>query len=77
MTTLYTKPNCGQCLATHRLMDTQGIEHQTIDITQDAEALAAFKAQGFMSAPVVVSPIGTWAGFRPDRIAELAESQVA
>lgn len=73
MVTVYTKPACTQCNATYRTLDKKGIEYQSVDITEDADALERLKALGFGSAPVVESAFGTWAGFKPDKIEELAE----
>lgn len=73
MVTVYTKPACQQCNATYRALDKKGIAYQSVDITQDADAYERFKGMGFGSAPVVEAPTETWAGFRPDKIDELAE----
>lgn len=71
MVTVYTKPSCVQCTATYRALDKNGIAYQSVDISQDAEALERLKSLGHMGAPVVESPIGDWAGFQPDKITEL------
>lgn len=33
--TIYTKPACMQCNATHRALDKAGIDYTTVDITED------------------------------------------
>jgi glutaredoxin-like protein NrdH len=71
MVKLYSKPACMQCDATKFSFQDKGIEYQEIDLTQDPEALKRFKAQGFSSAPIVVTPDETWSGFRPEKIAAL------
>lgn len=71
MVTVYTKPSCVQCTATYRALDKNGIAYKSVDISQDEEAVERLKALGHMGAPVVDSPIGSWAGFRPDKIEEL------
>lgn len=71
MVTVYTKPSCVQCTATYRALDKAGIAYNSVDISQDADALERLKALGHMGAPVVESPVGDWAGFQPDRITEL------
>ena len=53
--TVYTKPACVQCNATYRALDKKGITYQSVDISQDAEALERLKALGYMQAPVVVT----------------------
>ena len=72
MTTVYTKPACVQCDMTKRYMDKNGIPYTTVDITQDPEALEMILGMGFSSAPVVISEVGSWAGFQPDKINLLA-----
>jgi glutaredoxin-like protein NrdH len=71
--TVYTKPRCVQCNATYRALDKNGIAYESVDITEDTEAYESLVARGHQAAPVVVSPIGEWAGFLPDKITELAE----
>ena len=70
--TVYTKPACVQCNATYRALDKKGITYQSVDISQDADALERLKALGYMQAPVVVTEQDHWSGFRPDKIEELA-----
>ena len=75
--TVYTKPMCVQCDATKRALNKAGLEYTLVDITEDAAALSHVKSLGFMQAPVVVTETDSWSGFRPDKIAELAESAAA
>jgi glutaredoxin-like protein NrdH len=70
--TVYTKPACVQCNATYRALDKKGITYQSVDISQDADALERLKTLGYMQAPVVVTEQDHWSGFRPDKIEELA-----
>ena len=72
--TVYTKPACVQCNATYRALDKKGITYQSVDISQDADALERLKALGYMQAPVVVTDQDLWSGFRPDKIEELAQA---
>jgi glutaredoxin-like protein NrdH len=74
--TVYTKPACVQCNATYRALDKKGIAYQSVDISQDAEALERLKSLGYMQAPVVVTDQDHWSGFRPDKIEELAQAAV-
>lgn len=71
--TVYTKPACVQCNATYRALDKKGIAYQSVDMSQDAEALERVRAMGYMQAPVVVTDGDHWSGFRPDKIEELAQ----
>jgi glutaredoxin-like protein NrdH len=70
--TVYTKPSCPQCNATHRALDKQVIDYDVVDITADSEARDYVMALGYLHLPVVVAGSDHWAGFRPDRIAGLA-----
>ncbi|EEJ53181.1 glutaredoxin [Mobiluncus mulieris 28-1] len=69
---VYTKPNCVQCNATKRTMDKHGLDYDTVDLTQDINALNRVKELGFSQAPVVVAGEDAWSGFRPDKIKELS-----
>lgn len=69
--TVYTKPDCQQCVATKRALTDAGIPFETDDITKP-ENLTAALALGYTSAPVVIAGDQGWAGFRPDLITELA-----
>ena len=70
--TVYSKPACVQCKATFRALETKGIAYETVDISQDAEALERVRALGYMQAPVVIAGHAHWSGFRPDKIEDLA-----
>lgn len=71
MITVYSKPNCPQCIATYRKLKALGLPHNSIDVTEDANSLAFIRALGYQQAPVVVVREGAaikehWSGFRPD-----------
>lgn len=70
--TVYNKPACVQCTMTYRALDKQGIEYRTVDITEDAQALAQIKELGYLQAPVVIAGEDHWSGFQPDKINALA-----
>ena len=70
--TVYTKPACVQCKATFRALETRGIAYETVDISQDAEALERVRVLGHLQAPVVIAGDAHWSGFRPDQIEDLA-----
>lgn len=72
--TVYTKPACVQCNATYRALDKKGITYQSVDLSQDPEALERVRALGYLQAPVVVTEQDHWSGFRPDKIEELASA---
>lgn len=73
--TVYTKPNCPQCTMTKKQLDKLGIDHDTVDVTQDPDAHAYVSGLGYSSAPVVVVNDGEshWSGFRPDHLRGLIE----
>lgn len=66
--TVYTKPSCVQCTATYRALDSQGIEYEIVDLSEDPAALETVKELGYRQAPVVVTGNEHWSGFRPDKI---------
>ena len=72
MTIVYTKDNCVQCDMTKRLMDKLGIEYDVVNISQNPEALDKLIELGYRAAPVVITENDSWAGFNPDKIADLA-----
>ena len=72
MVTVYTKPNCVQCDMSKRLLDKIGVEYNTVDIVENPAELDKLIEMGYRAAPVVVTEDGSWAGFQPDKIAELA-----
>ena len=71
--TVYTKPNCSQCVATKMILDHAGVEYRTIDITEDSTAHRYITGDlGYSQAPVVVIDDNThWSGFRKDRLQNL------
>lgn len=76
MITVYTKPACVQCNATHKALDKQGIEYNLVDITEVPEARDYVMSLGYLQAPVVVAGEDHWSGFRPDRIKALANQDL-
>ncbi|MEV4127138.1 glutaredoxin-like protein NrdH [Nocardia sp. NPDC049707] len=72
--TVYCKPRCVQCDATKKKLDQLGIQHETIDVSEDADALSYIKSLGYLQAPVVVAGDDHWTGYRPHRLEELKQS---
>ena len=72
--TVYTKPRCVQCGATIKALDKAGLAYELVDITTDSGARDYVMALGYLQAPVVVTDTDHWAGFRPDRIKNLAHN---
>ncbi|MFC9360776.1 glutaredoxin-like protein NrdH [Rhodococcus sp. NPDC057014] len=69
--TIYTKPACMQCNATHRALDEAGIGYTTVDITEDPNAREHLLTLGYLQAPVVIAGDEHGSGYRPDRIRRL------
>lgn len=72
--TVYSKPRCPQCTATYRKLNGLGVIHESVDMSEDAEALSFIRSLGYSQAPVVVvkdaegAVVAHWSGFRPDMI---------
>ncbi|AXH44433.1 thioredoxin domain [Arthrobacter phage Kumotta] len=87
--TLYTQPACSQCNMTKKWLDNPDKgnlkdQYRVIDLTESPDDLAAVKALGYMSAPVVIvnddgdtSNEKHWYGFRPDLLAEFCKAPAA
>lgn len=79
--TVYTKSGfCGMCMATERALDSAGIEYTEVILDNvDQAQIDEWKTTVGMNAPIVVTDTetGSWSGFRPDKISELASSTTA
>jgi glutaredoxin-like protein NrdH len=71
--TVYTRKGCVACMGTFRALTKAGIDYEAIDTTCNPALEDELRARGALQMPVVVSPIGTWDGFRDDRIRDLRE----
>ena len=73
--TVYTKPNCMACAMTRKYLLENNVPFESIDVTQNEEALNAVKQAGYTGIPVVAVNgfDNSWFGFRPDRLEELKE----
>ena len=74
MITVYTKPECVQCEQTKRFLDRHNMEYNTIDLTQDEEALKKVLDMGYSSAPVVITEHESWSGFRLTKLYRLVSN---
>lgn len=68
MVTIYTNPNCVACEQTKKAFDLAGVDYETKDLQSHSEALDAFLAKGYRSAPIVVTDTDEWSGFNMDKI---------
>lgn len=79
--TVYTKSGfCGMCKATERALASAGIEYTEAHLDDVGQAqIEEWKTTLGMNAPIVVTDTetGSWSGFRPDKISELASSMAA
>lgn len=65
---VWTKSNCVQCEQTKKQLAKFEIDYVEMNLEQDLDQLEAFKEQGLMSAPIVETEVGTWSGFRLDKL---------
>jgi len=70
---VYSKPQCVQCTATVKALDTKGIPYQVIDLTKNTSAMTTVQSMGYRQAPVVVAGQQHWSGFRPDMINQISQ----
>jgi glutaredoxin-like protein NrdH len=71
MVTVYTLPSCVQCDSTKRLLTRNNIEFETVDLSEDVDAMAMVKTLGYTAAPIVIAGDDHWSGFRMDKISAL------
>lgn len=50
------------------MFSADGVEFDTIDLSQDAEAMDMVKSLGYTQAPVVIAGDTHWSGFRFEKI---------
>lgn len=71
MVQVYTKPNCIQCRMTKQLLASKGVTFKEFNLLDYPEKIDEFKAQGFMSAPIIITDTDCWSGFQPTKINDL------
>ena len=69
--TVYTKTNCVQCEATKRWLRKAKIEFDTVNLEENPEAMAMVQELGYNAAPVVITDIESWSGFRISKLQDL------
>lgn len=69
---IWTKSNCVQCEQSKKMFVKEGIKYEEHNLEENLDQLELFKEQGLMSAPIIESEIGTWSGFRIDKIGDLS-----
>ncbi|RBP98873.1 glutaredoxin domain-containing protein [Bifidobacterium xylocopae] len=75
--TVYTKAHCPQCDATKRQLAKRGVAFDVVDLASDPGLVDSFLAKGFKQTPIVVTEEGSWSGYRPDMIKQVAERLAA
>lgn len=70
---VWSLPHCSACRATRAALQRQGVTHTVRDLSMHPNKACEFKAAGLMNAPIVEAGTETWAGFRPDKIIQLAQ----
>ncbi|WP_217925077.1 glutaredoxin family protein [Miltoncostaea oceani] len=70
--TLYTRPGCPGCRMSKQVLERNGVEFESRDVSEDADALAAIQTLGYTSLPVVVAGLEHWSGYQPDRLQALS-----
>ena len=73
MITVYSLPNCVQCIQTKKVLNREGLEFSEVFLDKDEVASEKVKALGYQSAPVVIAGDKHWSGFRPDFLMSLAK----
>lgn len=69
--TVWTLPNCVQCMMTKKEFDRRGIRFEEMNLENHPDAAEAFKGAGLMAAPIVVTDTKKWSGFRLEKIKSL------
>lgn len=75
--TVFSKPACGQCTMTKRVLDGKGFSYVEAQIYEQPEDwLNEIAAEGLKAAPIVQIDHENggqirWAGFRPDLLEDL------
>ncbi|CAB4152709.1 GrxC Glutaredoxin and related proteins [uncultured Caudovirales phage] len=70
--TVYTLPNCVQCVQTKRQFDKLGIDYAEVNLEDHPDKVAEFTTQGLTAAPIVTTDVKVWSGFRIGKIESLA-----
>lgn len=77
--TVYSKAGfCGMCVATKRALTNAGIPFTEAALEDvDSAQIETWKTTLGAAAPIVITPAGSWSGFRPDLIAQIPSAQTA
>ena len=67
---IYSTPACGHCKQAKEFLEEKGIAFESVDVSQDKEALAEMKriSGGARSVPVISIGDQVIVGFEPDQM---------
>lgn len=68
---VYSKSPCVQCDFTKKFLDRHGIDYREVDIMSDPAMAKCLRESGQLQMPYVVTDIGSWSGYRDDKLKEL------
>lgn len=80
MVVVYSKPACGACVATKRVLDKAGTEYRSVDVSVDSAARDMLIERGFSAMPVVApsDDVVSWfGGFQLARLREVIAAEAA
>lgn len=80
MVVVYSKPNCGACVATKRVLDKAGIGYRVVDVSGDSTARDMLVERGFSAMPVVAptDDVASWfGGFQLQRLRKVIAAEAA
>lgn len=69
--TIWTLPNCVQCMMTKKEFDKRGIRYEEMQLENHPEMVEQFKQENLIAAPIVVTDTKKWSGFRLEKIKSL------
>lgn len=69
--TVWTLPNCVQCMQTKKEFDKRGIRYEEMQLENHPEMVEQFKNENLIAAPIVVTDTKKWSGFRLEKIKSL------
>lgn len=72
--TVYSKPNCGDCVATKELLKEIDVPFQEILVLPGSEEMRELKAKKVRQMPYVVTEQSSWTGFNEQKIRDLARA---
>lgn len=80
MVVVYSKPSCGACVATKRVLDKAGVEYRSVDVSVDSVARDMLIERGFSAMPVVApsDDVASWfGGFQLQRLRKVIAAEAA